>query len=70
MANIKRASTETTVAQTPAYRVYTITLFDCYFIEYLPRDPMKSDVWYSTLEDVKEALYYQGLLESKTAPLG
>ena len=61
---------EITVAETANYRVYTMRSETCYFIEYADRDPMAPIPWYNTLEGVKEALYYAGLLEAKDSPLG
>ena len=60
---------ETTIAKTADYRVYTMKSETRYFIEYADRDPMAPIPWYATLEGVKEALYYAGLLERKDSPL-
>lgn len=65
-----RRNRETTIAETADYRIYTMRSETRYFIEYADRDPMAPIPWYSTLEDVQEALYYAGLLEAKDSPLG
>ena len=65
-----RRMRETTIAETADYRIYTMRGETRYFIEYADRDPMAPIPWYSTLDGVREALYYMGLLDSKDSPLG
>lgn len=62
-----RKRKETTIAKT---LLYTVTLVDgTYFVD-THRGAQYPIPGYDTLEHAKEALYYAGCLDSKTAELG
>ena len=63
---------EEVIAKTEDYIVFTLSYGDStrYCIEYRKEFNGGPYPWYQTLEGVKEALYYHGLLESKDSPLG
>ena len=63
----RKVNKEITIAKTENFRLYIVD--NRYLIEYADADPMKPIPWYTTLEGAKEALYYAGCIDSKTAEL-
>lgn len=62
---------EEVIAKTEDYTVYKVSYGESsyYYIEYAHEYPTGPYPSYKTIEGVKEALYYHGVLPSKTSPL-